>query len=156
MFYVYSCNIFWNGSLLQKRSRAAFLKWNVALLLYLNCEEAKVFLPWLPLFCCGGPKGIWTLGLCDANAALSQLSYGPLKIMLLSYYFAGIFATVFCIFLWSGWKNGADGGTWTLTIARQILSLVRLPIPPRPQINHSGVFKMEHRCEIFLKRGSGI
>ena len=24
----------------------------------LNCEEAKVFLPWLPLFCCGGPKGI--------------------------------------------------------------------------------------------------
>ena len=52
--------------------------------------------------------------------------------------------------------SGADGGTGTLTIARQILSLVRLPIPPRPQINHSGVFKMEHRCEIFLKRGSGI
>ena len=27
----------------------------------------------------GGPEGIRTLGLCDANAALSQLSYGPVK-----------------------------------------------------------------------------
>ena len=28
-------------------------------------------------FSFGGPEGIRTLGLCDANAALSQLSYGP-------------------------------------------------------------------------------
>ena len=57
MFYVYSCNIFWNESLLQKRSRAAFLKWNVALLLYLNCEEAKVFYPGFLCFVVVDPKG---------------------------------------------------------------------------------------------------
>lgn len=28
-------------------------------------------------FSCGGPEGVRTLGLCVANAALSQLSYGP-------------------------------------------------------------------------------
>lgn len=27
----------------------------------------------------GGPEGDRTLGLCDANAVLSQLSYGPVS-----------------------------------------------------------------------------
>ena len=33
---------------------------------------------------------------------------------------------------WKYLKNGAGEGTRTPTVARQILSLVRLPIPPRP------------------------
>ena len=38
--------------------------------------------------------------------------------------------TVFRLLL----TNGADEGTRTPTVARQILSLVRLPISPHPQL----------------------
>ena len=36
--------------------------------------------------CCNGPEGIRTLGLRVANAALSQLSYGPILIYYTTYY----------------------------------------------------------------------
>ncbi len=35
--------------------------------------------------CAGGPEGSRTLGLCDANAALSQLSYRPIAYLKLNY-----------------------------------------------------------------------
>lgn len=49
----------------------------------------------------GGPGGIRTLDLCDANAALSQLSYGPiylttLNILTLSNGFVKVFLSVPC------------------------------------------------------------
>jgi hypothetical protein len=52
-------------------------------------------------FLFGGPGGIRTLDLCDANAALSQLSYGPiylttLNILTLSNGFVKVFLSVPC------------------------------------------------------------
>ena len=53
----------------------------------------------------GGPGGIRTLDLCDANAALSQLSYGPiylttLNILTLSNGFVKVFLSVPCCAVW--------------------------------------------------------